>query len=141
MLARIRKAQENGEGGFTLIELLVVMIIIGILAAIAIPAFLSQKKKAHESAAKADAKSLATEVEAALTDGNPTAALSIAAVSGGSPTSFTVNGETFSTRTTKGNTVSGRIATDGTYCVQATTSDSPAVTWSVNGGQLVKASC
>ena len=52
MLARIRKAQEENEGGFTLIELLVVIIIIGILAAIAIPTFLSQREKGWKSAMK-----------------------------------------------------------------------------------------
>ena len=68
MLARLRKAQEENEGGFTLIELLVVMIIIGILAAIAIPVFLNQRKKAQDSAAKADVSTIGKEVATYFVD-------------------------------------------------------------------------
>ena len=75
MLARIRKAQENNEGGFTLIELLVVMIIIGILAAIAIPAFLSQKNKAKETSAKADVSTIGKEIAAYYVDNTGTLTL------------------------------------------------------------------
>src|SRR3954471_20459626 len=70
MLDRIRKAQEEGEGGFTLIELLVVIIIIGILAAIAIPTFLNQRKKGYDAQAKSDLKHIATMQETFLSDQN-----------------------------------------------------------------------
>jgi len=64
----IRRTKE--EKGFTLIELLVVILIIGILAAIAIPAFLNQKGKAFDSNAKSDARTAATAEETYFTDNN-----------------------------------------------------------------------
>ena len=86
MLARIRKAREN-EGGFTLIELLVVMIIIGILAAIAIPVFLNQRKKAQDSAAKADVSTIGKEIATYYVDGNGSSTNGNMAVTAANPRS------------------------------------------------------
>ena len=69
MLQTLRQ-RTSDEGGFTLIELLVVILIIGILAAIAIPAFLSQTSKASDSTAKTQAGTMQTTMETYASENN-----------------------------------------------------------------------
>jgi len=70
----------TNKKGFTLIELLIVVVIIGILAAIAIPKFANTKEKAYVASMKSDLRNLVTAQEAYFSDNNSTYASSISSM-------------------------------------------------------------
>jgi type IV pilus assembly protein PilA len=91
MLLKLRQRMAREESGFTLVELLVVMLILGLLAAIAIPAFFNQREKAKDSGAKEMARTAETAMETYATDNNgdytaPTSGTFVAALNKIEPT-------------------------------------------------------
>ena len=128
MLNRLRKSLDEKDQGFTLIELLVVVVIIGVLAAIAIPVFLSQRDKAAEASVKSDLRNLAASMETAYVD-NQTYP-----VVGAIPTDFKKSGT---------NDIKIKSSGAGVYCLTGATSTTAPVIWwySSNGGGLTKTLC
>ena len=87
LLERVGARLRNEESGFTLIELLVVMLIIGILAAIALPSFFNQRDKAGDAEAKSGAKTAQTAIETYATDNDGSyAGATVALLQGIEPT-------------------------------------------------------
>ena len=141
MLARLRKAAEEREGGFTLIELLVVIIIIGILAAIAIPVFLNQRQKGYDAQAKADARNLATLEETYMTD-NFTYKTEASAATAKTDLNFNKSSNVTAV-VVRTYTPTQAAATDGTggYCIDATSSSGTHFYYNSFSGGLTTTPC